>query len=164
MSRDTGSHCWHSHNHTVVLWVIPLLLCMAAARCTGAEAGTLSAEVKAKIENAVAQFREETQAPGISVAVVQDANYVWAAGFGMADLENTVPASSTSRFSGSFDCISSTSFFPSAPSKSCGYRAREECGQDGLRGCLAPCREAGRPRDWEFAVTEGDGVAAAGAA
>jgi serine beta-lactamase-like protein LACTB len=32
--------------------------------------------------------------PGISAAVVQDGEFVWSAGFGMADLENSVPATS----------------------------------------------------------------------
>jgi CubicO group peptidase (beta-lactamase class C family) len=30
--------------------------------------------------------------PGVSVAVVQDGKFVWSGGFGMADLENSVPA------------------------------------------------------------------------
>src|SRR4029077_11121285 len=33
-------------------------------------------------------------APGLSVAVVQNGEFVWSAGFGMADLENSVPATS----------------------------------------------------------------------
>ena len=35
-----------------------------------------------------------SKAPGISAAVVQDGEFVWSAGFGMADLENSVPATS----------------------------------------------------------------------
>jgi serine beta-lactamase-like protein LACTB, mitochondrial len=34
------------------------------------------------------------KAPGISAAVVQDGEFVWSAGYGMADLENSVPATS----------------------------------------------------------------------
>jgi len=36
--------------------------------------------------------------PGISVAVVQDGELVWSEGFGMADLENFVPATSSTLF------------------------------------------------------------------
>ena len=36
--------------------------------------------------------------PGVSVAVVQDGELVWSAGFGMADLENFVPATSFTLF------------------------------------------------------------------
>ena len=36
--------------------------------------------------------------PGISVAVVEDGNYEWSSGFGMADLENFVPATSTTLY------------------------------------------------------------------
>ena len=39
-----------------------------------------------------------THVPGLSVAVVEDGNYVWAAGFGFADLENNVPASEHTLF------------------------------------------------------------------
>ena len=36
--------------------------------------------------------------PGVSAAVVQDGELVWSAGFGMADLENFVPATSSTLF------------------------------------------------------------------
>jgi CubicO group peptidase (beta-lactamase class C family) len=35
-----------------------------------------------------------SKAPGISAAVVQDGEFVWSAGFGTADLQNSVPATS----------------------------------------------------------------------
>jgi len=37
---------------------------------------------------------EASKAPGISAAVVQNGEFVWSGGFGMADLENSVPATS----------------------------------------------------------------------
>ena len=37
---------------------------------------------------------EASKAPGISAAVVQNGEFVWSAGFGMADLEGSVPATS----------------------------------------------------------------------
>jgi CubicO group peptidase (beta-lactamase class C family) len=37
-------------------------------------------------------FIAANKVPGMSVAVVQDGEFVWSRGFGMADLENSVPA------------------------------------------------------------------------
>src|SRR5216683_2317746 len=59
-----------------------------------AQTGKLSHEKQAKIENTISTFMASSKAPGISVAVVQDGEFVWSAGFGMADLENSVPATS----------------------------------------------------------------------
>jgi serine beta-lactamase-like protein LACTB, mitochondrial len=47
---------------------------------------------RSQLESAVAKFMAESSVPGISVAVVEDGEYVWSEGFGMADLENFVPA------------------------------------------------------------------------
>jgi CubicO group peptidase (beta-lactamase class C family) len=47
---------------------------------------------RAQLESAVSKFMAESSAPGISVALVEDGEYVWSEGFGMADLENFVPA------------------------------------------------------------------------
>ena len=38
------------------------------------------------------EFMAASNAPGVSVAVVQNGEFVWSGGFGMADLENSVPA------------------------------------------------------------------------
>ena len=38
------------------------------------------------------QVREELRAPGLSVAVALGDSLVWSAGFGLADVENAVPA------------------------------------------------------------------------
>jgi Beta-lactamase len=57
------------------------------------QSGKLSDEKQAKIEGAVSTFMaSRLSAPGLSVAVVQDGEFVCSAGFGMADLENSVPA------------------------------------------------------------------------
>src|SRR6201993_1092129 len=52
----------------------------------------LSPEKQAQIEAAITKFMASTHVPGVSVAVVEDGKYEWAAGFGFADLENNVPA------------------------------------------------------------------------
>lgn len=72
-------------------WLLAYLL---AASCAVAQTGKLSADKQAKIEGAIYKFVEASKVPGISAAVVQDGNFVWSAGFGMADLENSVPATS----------------------------------------------------------------------
>jgi CubicO group peptidase (beta-lactamase class C family) len=59
-----------------------------------AQAGNLSAEKQAKVESSIDKFMAVSKVPGVSAAVVQDGEFVWSAGFGMADLENSVPATS----------------------------------------------------------------------
>jgi serine beta-lactamase-like protein LACTB, mitochondrial len=57
-----------------------------------------SLDQRARIEKAINAFMSATHAPGVSVAVVVDGNPVWSAGLGMADLENSVPASSSTLY------------------------------------------------------------------
>lgn len=59
-----------------------------------AQDGKLSSEKQTKLEAAISKFRTAGNVPGLSVAVVEKGEYVWSAGFGMADLENSVPATS----------------------------------------------------------------------
>jgi serine beta-lactamase-like protein LACTB len=54
----------------------------------------LAPATRKEIETAVAKFMAKNSVPGISVAVVKDGEYAWSAGFGMADLENSVAATS----------------------------------------------------------------------
>jgi CubicO group peptidase (beta-lactamase class C family) len=73
-----------------------LLVAMAAvfgaARRVIALDSKLPAEEQARIEAAARNFVETQAVPGLSAAVVQDGEYAWSEGFGMADLENSVPA------------------------------------------------------------------------
>jgi len=55
-------------------------------------------EKRVVIEKAVSNFMAANSVPGISVAVVQNGDLVWSEGFGMADLENFVPASSATLY------------------------------------------------------------------
>jgi CubicO group peptidase (beta-lactamase class C family) len=59
---------------------------------------SLPAAVRAQIEKATSSFMAANSVPGISVAVVQDGELVWSQGFGMADLENFVPATASTLF------------------------------------------------------------------
>jgi len=74
--------------------LVPLLTCLAGASLAADQTGKLLDEKKAKIEAAISTFMASRKVPGISVSVVQDRELVWSAGFGMADLENSVPATS----------------------------------------------------------------------
>jgi serine beta-lactamase-like protein LACTB len=74
--------------------LVGLLGFLLAASCAVAQTGKLSADKQAKIQSTISSFIAASKAPGISAAVVQDGEFVWSAGFGMADLENSVPATS----------------------------------------------------------------------
>jgi serine beta-lactamase-like protein LACTB, mitochondrial len=58
----------------------------------------LAPEKQARIEYTVTKFMAASSVPGISVAVVENGEYEWSGGFGMADLENFVPATSHTLF------------------------------------------------------------------
>lgn len=65
-------------------WVIPAF----------AQTGRFSKAKRTQVESAVSTFMATYKVPGVSVAVVQDGEFTWSASFGMADLENSVPATS----------------------------------------------------------------------
>jgi CubicO group peptidase (beta-lactamase class C family) len=68
------------------------LVLLSGTRSGFAQDVALAAAKRVQIEQAIAKFMATTKAPGISVAVVEDGQAVWSAGFGMADLEQFVPA------------------------------------------------------------------------
>lgn len=72
--------------------LIALGVSLLIASGAGAQNGKLPPQLETKIEGAVSSFMAESKAPGLSVAVVREGDFAWAAGFGMADLENSVPA------------------------------------------------------------------------
>ncbi len=51
-----------------------------------------------EMERIVSEYMSANKIPGLSVAIVQDGQIQWAEGFGMADLENLVPATSHTLF------------------------------------------------------------------
>ena len=63
------------------------------ASISNAQEHRLSQAKTDQIESAVSRFMASTHVPGVSVAVVENAEFEWAAGFGFADLESNVPAS-----------------------------------------------------------------------
>jgi serine beta-lactamase-like protein LACTB len=69
------------------LWIA----CLAPTALLAQEK-SLAPEKRAQIEKAISTFMSANSVPGISAAVVQDGQPIWSQGFGMADLENSVPA------------------------------------------------------------------------
>ena len=63
-----------------------------------AQQKSLSPEKRAAIEKAVSSFMSANSVPGIGAAVVLDGEPVWSAGFGMSDLEDYAPATSSTLF------------------------------------------------------------------
>ena len=59
-----------------------------------AQTDKLPPEKRTQLEVATARFMAKNNLPGISIAVVENSEYEWSKGFGRADLENFVPASS----------------------------------------------------------------------
>jgi CubicO group peptidase (beta-lactamase class C family) len=63
-----------------------------------AQQATLPAETRTRMEDAVSKFMAAAKAPGVAVAVVSNGQEAWSEGFGMADLENNVPATPETLF------------------------------------------------------------------
>jgi serine beta-lactamase-like protein LACTB len=80
------------------LWLgaLSMITAFALVLASGltADDAKISAAEKAQFEDAVSKFMSTTNAPGISAAIVEDGELAWSEGFGLADLENSVPATS----------------------------------------------------------------------
>lgn len=85
LKRGTVVRTW-----LVAAGVVVFAVGMGAA----AQKVELAPEQRARFEDAVSKFMAANHAPGISVAVVEHGEMVWSEGFGLADLENSVPATS----------------------------------------------------------------------
>jgi CubicO group peptidase (beta-lactamase class C family) len=72
---------------------IVLSLVTATSIVSGQDA-KLSSEKHSQIDSAIAKFMSANSVPGVSAAVVENGEYEWSQGYGMADLENFVPATS----------------------------------------------------------------------
>lgn len=75
------------------LWP-PLALTLVAlsAPATPAQETALPASAGTKIERAVTVFMSKANAPGVSVGVGKGTTVRWASGYGLADIEQFVPA------------------------------------------------------------------------
>lgn len=74
----------------VFLFALPMLM--------QAQQAKLSPEKLTRIDAEVSNFMATTHVPGVAVAIVENGDYEWAQGFGVADLENNVPASEHTLF------------------------------------------------------------------
>ncbi len=83
--------------HVLLLLVIilPFVLWTSPSHAQQPE---LSPDKRTQIESAVTKFMASTHVPGLSVAVVENGEYEWASGFGLADVENNAPASEHTLF------------------------------------------------------------------
>ena len=79
-------------------FLLAALLVAISSVAAAAQDPSLSTEKRAQIEKAVSAFMAANSVPGVSVAVVQNGQPVWSAGFGMADLEDSAPAISSTLY------------------------------------------------------------------
>src|SRR5436309_2319054 len=63
-----------------------------------AQEHSLSSEKRAEIQKAVSAFMAANSIPGVSIAIVQNGRPVWSSGFGMSDLEDSAPATSSTLY------------------------------------------------------------------
>ncbi len=77
---------------------LSLIIFLAATAGLSAQQKGLPPEKRAEIEKAVSSFMSANSVPGIGVAVVLEGEPAWSVGFGMADLENFSPATSSTLF------------------------------------------------------------------
>ena len=73
--------------------IIAVAFCAVFASCSQAQESKLSPGKRTQIEAAVSAFMSSTHVPGVSVAVVENGEYEWGGGFGLADMEDNAPAS-----------------------------------------------------------------------
>jgi CubicO group peptidase (beta-lactamase class C family) len=76
-----------------------LLSALLALALTPARAQqTLAPDLRARVDSTAQNFLTTSGAPGLSIAIVQNGQLVYANGYGFADLENSVPATSETRY------------------------------------------------------------------
>ena len=76
---------------------LPLIFALLVAT-SSAQKTELAPAKRTQIEAAVIKYMATTHVPGLSIAVVENGEYEWAAGFGLADVENNAPASEHTLF------------------------------------------------------------------
>jgi CubicO group peptidase (beta-lactamase class C family) len=78
--------------------LLATVFCAVFICASPAQEGKLSPEKRTQMEAAVANFMASTHVPGLSVAVIENGEYEWGSGFGLADAENNAPASEHTLF------------------------------------------------------------------
>jgi len=74
------------------LFVAALVLCSLLSFAARARAAELASEKTTAIDAAIAKFMAEKRVPGLSAAIVTDGQLSLERGYGLADVENQVPA------------------------------------------------------------------------
>src|SRR5882762_8637571 len=80
------------NHHARMLLANVVILFLLLKTFAFTQQSSLSLEKRTQIEYAVHKFMATNDIPGISVGVVENGQHEWSGGFGMADLENSVPA------------------------------------------------------------------------
>jgi CubicO group peptidase (beta-lactamase class C family) len=76
----------------VLLLILVVRFLLAAP--SAAQSVQIATDKRTQLESAISRFMAANSTPGVSVAVVENGSEEWSAGFGSADLENFVPATS----------------------------------------------------------------------
>jgi serine beta-lactamase-like protein LACTB, mitochondrial len=79
-------------------FLLVALLVAISSIFAAAQDNSLSPAKRAQIEKAVSAFMTANSVPAISVAIVQNGQPVWSSGFGMSDLEDSAPATSSTLY------------------------------------------------------------------
>ena len=68
------------------------VFCLCISSSVAGQTGSIAPGKRQQLEAAIRKFMAANSIPGVSVAVVENGVEDWSAGFGSADLENSVPA------------------------------------------------------------------------
>jgi len=80
-----------SHRHSI--WLLAL-----APTALSAQATRIPGDLAHKLDTTIARFMTAHHVPGLAAAVIANGQPAWSKGFGMADLENQVPATPRTLF------------------------------------------------------------------
>jgi len=84
--------------HRIQAVLACLLASLILSADVSAQDAKLPADKRALLENTISTFMAANSVPGISAAAVWNGEEVWSEGFGMADLENSVPVTPQTLF------------------------------------------------------------------
>jgi len=73
------------------LWILVVFFLLRFGPFAAAQETKLSPDQKKQLQDTISKFMAATSAPGVAAAVVLKGEEAWSEGFGMADLENSVP-------------------------------------------------------------------------
>jgi CubicO group peptidase (beta-lactamase class C family) len=82
------------NHHDRILLTKAFIVFLLVETLAFTQQSNLSTEKRTQLEYAVHKFMAANGIPGVSVAIVENGEYEWSGGFGMADVENSVPATS----------------------------------------------------------------------